>query len=764
MTTRFRRGLSVLALLLAIPLVLTNPAQAALAAPTRIAISVTTSTAAFSWPAVANAKSYFVCLQASKTSTSCATSGRTTATKATFTGLAPTGGTDYFVSVTAENGSATRRSALIGFDLATAQERPGTPAAVSQSIGETSAKIWWSQAPGATSYAICLLTSPTASTCTQFRPSSTSTTATFDDLVPSEGPDYYYRIVSYNSAGYTASPTYSFELATAPDPPGTPAAVSQSIGETSAKIWWSQAPGATSYAICLLTSPTASTCTQFRPSSTSTTATFDDLVPSEGPDYYYRIVSYNSAGYTASPTYSFELATAPDPPGTPAAVSQSIGETSAKIWWSQAPGATSYAICLLTSPTASTCTQFRPSSTSTTATFDDLVPSEGPDYYYRIVSYNSAGYTASPTYSFELKIPAVAAITDLTAKEDSEQRIVLNWSAPRNAKTYEVQLSTGKSMTTGVLKVVTSSPTYTSATLKPGMTYYFRVRALNGADKGAFTDVGALRIGTDGTVVRVVSYNLCGQDRCLTSANKMSKWSTVRKPLAGALVRSTDADIVATQESTTRDTDFGSQLPEYTLAHYKSAKSLFYKTSKYTEVDSGSITLSSSLGKYAVWADLKDVTTATRFIIVDVHLESGKGKTKDDERTSETTILLDEIEKINPTGLPVIYAGDYNSNASNAKQSNYPGGYDAPRQVFAAAGVIDSYDVAESMINETYNSANQAINPPLRHSHHVDHIYTSDNIKTIAWYVLIRMSGSNYKVPFATDHNAIAADLLVPGR
>ena len=84
-----------------------------------------------------------------------------------------------------------------------------------------------------------------------------------------------------------------------------------------------------------------------------------------------------------------------------------------------------------------------------------------------------------------------------------------------------------------------------------------------------------------------------------------------------------------------------------------------------------------------MWADLKDLN-GTRFIVVDVHLVSGKGKGNDDERTREMTALINGIKKINPSGLPVIYAGDFNSNASNANQSKYKGGYDAPLRSFSS--------------------------------------------------------------------------------
>ncbi len=178
---------------------------------------------------------------------------------------------------------------------------------------------------------------------------------------------------------------------------------------------------------------------------------------------------------------------------------------------------------------------------------------------------------------------------------------------------------------------------------------------------------------------------------------------------------------------------------------------------------SGEITLSSSLKKYAVWADLKDLN-GTRFIVVNLHLVSGKGKGNDDERTREMTALINGVKKINPSGLPVIYAGDFNSNDSNANQSKYKGGYDAPLRSFKSIGVVDSVSVAKTLVNQIWNSANQAKNPPLKYSDHVDHVYTSPDVEATRWAMLLRLSGSSYALPFASDHNAIVVDLAVPGR
>ncbi|MEO6604847.1 MAG: fibronectin type III domain-containing protein [Aeromicrobium sp.] len=526
---------------------------------------------------------------------------------------------------------------------------------------------------------------------------------------------------------------------------------------SSVVVSWSKVANAKTYTVCLQKAKTSTSC--FRTTSTANTkAIFTELKPTAGTDYFFRVTAVSGTTTQRSTLKGFDLL---NPPAAPTGITHRVASSSVSVTWLKARGATSHTLCLLPSPTATTCSRETAKSTSTTAALTGLAPTSGVDHYYRVVSHNADGSTRSYAHSFDLPVPKVAG---LTSKADGTHHLVLGWTAAKNASTYGVQIATNSAMTAGLINASVATTTYTSAALKPGTTYYLRVRGLNDAVIGTFSAVGTIRIGTAGTTARVVTYNLCGQDKCLNSTNKMKTWSSTRKTLAGAIVRSANADIIATQESSYDDTNFGTQLPGFKLAHHRSAKSLFYKSSKYTEVSSGSITLSSSLSKYAVWADLKDIATGTRLIAVDAHLLAGKGKSKDDERTKETTILIAAVKRINPSGLPVIYAGDYNSNASNANQSRYPGGYDAPLRAFTKAGAIDSFNVSNTFLGASYNSANQALNPPLRSFHHVDHIFTSADVKTLRWRVMVQLTGSSYVVPFASDHNPLVTDLAVPGR
>lgn len=533
-----------------------------------------------------------------------------------------------------------------------------------------------------------------------------------------------------------------------------------STTESTATISWKPATGANSYRVCLQEFADQSPCARISSRSTATKVTFRSLEPTSGTDYYVVVYSYNGTARAATYRKGFNLAT-PAPPGAPTQVTRTVSAHSLTVTWAAATGADTYDVCLMTSGDTTSCSQRSPRSTSRTATFNDLVPTSGTDYYVRVYAYNDGGATPSVRYSFDLPVGTIASVS--VTRQEGTDRVLSRWSEAVNAEQYEMQFGTNPSMTTGLKTYTLENPSATFTRLTLGQTYHYRVRGINGVVKGAWTPITRFRMASNPTNVVVMTYNLCGQDKCVNTSNGMKRWST-RKPIAGRIARGAGADVISTQESHDRDTRFGTELPGFSLGAYYSAKSLFFNSDKYDKQRSGIITLSSTERKYAVWVQLVDVNTRTVFIVVDPHLQPYKGVTKDRMREAQTKKLLADVARINPNKFPVIYAGDYNSNSSN---TNFEDGYDAPHKVFTAAGIPDAFDVAEKKVNPSWNSANQAKNPPVRHYHHVDHIYLDQVIKALEFKVIVSVKYSDgptiYQTPFATDHNPVRAKLLVPG-
>ncbi len=437
-----------------------------------------------------------------------------------------------------------------------------------------------------------------------------------------------------------------------------------------------------------------------------------------------------------------------------------------KIAWKRPAHATRFAVCLKSSVHAKRCTRFARTS-RTTVSFKGLRPTSGTDYVYRIRSYRGSRSVVTGWKKANL---AVGKGSANAATAGTGWHLSYRWSAVTNAGSYQVQLATDRAFRSIVRDRTTSARTWRFTGLDGGTTYHLRVRGINGTVVGRWGPTSTTKLAQVPVAATVLTYNLCGEDRCRTATSgdwflrNVPAWTT-RKPLAGALVRSASPDVVITQESAT-STAFQTQLPGFAKGGYKSARAIFYKTSRFTALAGGWMTLDSETKRYATWNRLRDRRTGTTFFVVNAHLEPYKGVTLDQRRDLQVRRLIARVDALNVQDIPVIWAGDWNSNDSNANQSNYPGGFDAPRARFAQIGVHNSVDLTENTVNAQLNSANQGIKAPKANGDHVDAIYVpSTGVRVTKWAMLARFSTMapdlEYTTPFPSDHNPVVATLLI---
>lgn len=614
------------------------------------------------------------------------------------------------------------------------------------------ATLSWSAAAGATHYGVCLYISETATSCAKWYGNITRTSLVLTGLTPNAGTDYLFTVLAYNSYGYSRSAKVAFNLlGTVPAVPTNPKAIATTTGAT---LSWSASSGAKYYGVCLYRLVTDTACAQWHGHIASTSLSLTDLVGRTGTDYQFTVLAYNDSGHSRTGKIGFDLR-----PATVTGMTHTIATSGVTVTWPRALNAESYSVCLLSNSTTTTCVKTSAPSSSPEATFTGLTTTPSTDWYYVVRATNRTRSSSSARVGFNLP---VGDVIGFQVTGSTTNTINWVWNTVTNAEEYQLQLATSSDMTKGLVTFSPTTPAYNAVRLVPGTTYFFRVRGVNGTVIGRYTAVSTLHLSTGPFSAKVLTYNLCGQDKCVNSSNGMKMWNPTRKPLAGTLTRSTGADIIATQESSSIDTKFETELPGFALGVVKSAKSLFYKTSKYDKLRSGTITLNSTRRKYAVWLELRDKATRTRFIVSDAHTTSGKGKTNDDYRYAETKILLDSINQINTENLPEVYAGDFNSNKSNAK---YSGGYDAVDRRMKAARMQETLEVADYAWHVIWNSANQAINPPYKYGDHVDHIFVDPRVHVTDSGVVLSLNsaGTLYQTPFPSDHNPLRATLTIPG-
>ncbi len=470
--------------------------------------------------------------------------------------------------------------------------------------------------------------------------------------------------------------------------------------------------------------------------------------------------------------------------------------------WDAANNATSYQVCFRTNGHTKKCWKQTAKLKTTTFTLTRLKPTGGGDYYVTVSALRDKEVKSSTPVRADLQIGQIAS-PKITS--ENFEKVSLAWTRPTNANNFKVEIFTDPVSVEPAHTISTSKTSTTTYWLLPETTYFIRIRPFNSDISGEPSDFTTITTDPNPKVqLTVMSFNLCGNDQCVDKNDRKNNpakyahfptWNN-RAVMIKDYLNGIKPDIVATQENPAK-----LSLTGYTAAHYYSGKYLIYKSAKFTKLRSGVITLPkgtkplsdyplipnnikncpdssatvypSTSTKYAVWAEFKDRKTGIRFIVVDPHLEYRKCQFFDDIRNQQISKLTSELEKINSSDLPTVIAGDFNSNVSNANQKNYPGGYDAPAKHLTDHGYLNSLDEASKAgkaENMKFNTANQSgaswdvvSTQFFRNTHHVDAIWISKYVKTLAWKQHVRLNeqGSAYKSPYISDHNPIEATLEI---
>ena len=321
-------------------------------------------------------------------------------------------------------------------------------------------------------------------------------------------------------------------------------------------------------------------------------------------------------------------------------------------------------------------------------------------------------------------------------------------------------------MTTGLKSYIVTNPSATLTRLTLGTTFHYRVRALNGVVKGTWTAPTKFRMASDPTNVVVATYNLCGQDKCVSKSNGMKKWST-RKAYAGQIAREhrrrhhrdagvprqghpvRDASSRATRSASTTAPSRCSTAP-------RSTRSCAPASSRST-APSASTPCGCSSGT---------ATTRTMFIVVDAHLQPYKGRTEgphargaDQEadqrpgpRQPQQVPRSSTPATSTPTRAMPTRAAIPAATTRRSRCSRRPG---SPTRSTSAKTKVN-VDVEQRQPGDQPAAAGTR--------DHVDHIFVDPAITVVQFKVIVSLNGSSYAKPFATDHNPVRATLAIPGR
>jgi fibronectin type 3 domain-containing protein len=425
-------------------------ATTAFGAPSGLTASALPSQVKLSWNAVAGASSYKVLRgTVSGTYTEIATVGSNS-----YTDTPVTNGVDYYYVVRAFNGTDSANSnevsvrTIDNFSLTAA-----TP------LSASSLELTWGAATGADSYDIRYGTNSGSYTDTVVGATSPYTLTGL-----SAGTTYYISIQAKNIIG--AGTSHNSNELSAKTSPAAPATLSAAASTGQVALTWSSVSSATSYNIYRGT--VSGTHTLLTSGQIGTT--FTDSTVTNGTIYYYVITAHNgtesvkSSEASAQPIASFSITS-----------TTALSTTSIEVTWPTTAGATAYDVRYGTSSGSYSTTV-----SNVTSPYTILGLTGSTNYYIVVQARNTIGSGSSATTPEVIQITPLPAPTSLTASSLPGQ-VKLSWNSVAGADNYKLYRGTSSGSYSLIASGITAT-TYTDSPVTNGVTYYYVVKAFNGAD------------------------------------------------------------------------------------------------------------------------------------------------------------------------------------------------------------------------------------------------------------------------------------------
>jgi endonuclease/exonuclease/phosphatase family metal-dependent hydrolase len=401
-------------------------------------------------------------------------------------------------------------------------------------------------------------------------------------------------------------------------------------------------------------------------------------------------------------------------------------------------------------------------------------------YYYRITAVNGSNRAfSSDFWSIGLR-PTTPTSFHVVDRH-------LLWAAGP-ATGFTIQRATNSAMTTGVVNesIRGQAHEYTPFGMSSGTIYWFRVRAVNQRTAGSWTSPAvSMAVRTHEQSARVMTYNILinTSDGTTESGNTIANWVPGRRDAAAALIEGVDPSVIAIQEGNNWVGDPQQHVRQvdslnnainggrtYRVAHteplfgesgfVRTGDYILYKPSVYDayaagghwDIDTAAVTNT----RWAAYQPLRNIATGAKFLFVCTHPIAGSGSAYDQRREDETSTLVQlATAKAAALGIPVVYAGDFNSNPTQ-----HP--LDGPGVVMRNAHIADARDVSPTHTNEKYDSENEYSRIPLAYSIFIDYIYAGPDVSVTSWGQALHLSSGKFVGVIPSDHNPIYAGIRYP--
>jgi hypothetical protein len=379
---------------------------------------------------------------------------------------------------------------------------------------------------------------------------SGASTSITDNIAVLPETAYYYSIFSMNSGGsdtkyLTTSPLGANTLSLSAEPSGAPSFGASGSSSSQIELSFSAASTLTNAdgyliyrsnqainSLSFITDGSApgsftlpADVSLLANVSNNATTSANDTGLSPNSTYYYALVPYNFDG-TNNTTYNYYTATITGVTGltrtsAPTATAATIPtKNSFTATWSATTGASSYQLDV------STTSGFGADIISgynslvvngTSQTVSGL--NANSTYYYRVRAVNASGASGSSNTVSQLTLTEPPAALDPTSVTTSG--FTMNWTAVTGATEYALDISGNPSFSI-ILEFQSPNPitgtSYTLSNQDPGVTYYYRVRAVNASGPSEYSNVK--------TAITIPAAPIASNASTVTASSLVANWGS----------------------------------------------------------------------------------------------------------------------------------------------------------------------------------------------------------------------------------------------
>jgi titin len=256
------------------------------------------------------------------------------------------------------------------------------------------------------------------------------------------------------------------------------------VSSTSITITWKLVPGATSYEVHREIGSARSKIT------TVTGNTYTDTDLEHDTTYKYYIAAKNDAGTSdLSTPDSATTPIAPKPTTPKGLTAVAVSSSSIRITWNPVTGAKSYDVYYWSGYYVYDKFNFIGNTTSTEYIHSDL--QSNTTHYYSVRAKNDSDvsnlsdYVEAKTPVAEIMKPAIP--TGVTPSVQSSTSIRITWNPVSTTTSYDVYYAIGSSSSSKTFAGNIYSPPYNHNYLQPDTTYFYFIKAKNGAGDSDFS-------------------------------------------------------------------------------------------------------------------------------------------------------------------------------------------------------------------------------------------------------------------------------------